>query len=83
MPGVNGGSCRTWYFPRVTRVSTNPIPAACTSIRTASSSGRGGIGISSTHNPGGPIRSWARSARIVAVMSGERGQAGDVPADDQ
>jgi hypothetical protein len=32
---------------------------------------------------GWPIRSCARSARIVAFISGEGGQAGDVPADDQ
>src|SRR4051812_17257195 len=66
-----------------TRLSTKPTPAACTLIRTAYSSGRAGTGISSTANPGGPFRPWVRSARIAAGTSGERGQAGDVPTDDQ
>ncbi len=64
MPGVNGGSSRSWYSPRNSSRSGKHTPAAPTSTITALLGS--GSGTSVYASPAVPVRACATSAFIRA-----------------
>ena len=68
VPGMNGRSGLIWYSPRVISQSTNPAPAACTSISDQPVAGRPARARPRAAGPAGPPVSWRTSARMAANL---------------